>query len=73
LNYLQKPNIQKFKYTLLSALKLLSTIVSGHKRSPGDTGQGEDYPVHLTVTLNNARYGIQGRATNYCCDLSVRR
>ena len=39
LNYLQKTNIQKFKNTFSAALKLLSTIVSGHKHSIGDAGQ----------------------------------
>ena len=47
LNYLQKPNIQKFKNNFSAALKLLYTIVSGHKHSPGDAGQGEEYPGHL--------------------------
>ena len=51
LNYLQKPNIQKFKNTFASALKLLATIVSGHKHSPGDAGQGEEYPAHLVDVI----------------------
>ena len=51
LNYLQKPNIQKFKNTFSAALKLLSTIVSGHKHSPGDAGQGEEYPAHLVDVI----------------------
>ena len=51
LNYLQKPNIQKFKNTFSAALKLLSTIVSRHKHSPGDAGQGEEYPAHLVDVI----------------------
>ena len=41
LNYLQKPNIQKFKDTFSAALKLLSTVVLGHNHSTSDAGQGE--------------------------------
>ena len=51
LNYLQQPNIQKFKNTFSAALKLLSTIVSGHKHSPGDADQGEEYPAHLVDVI----------------------
>ena len=47
MNYLQKPNIQKFKNTFSAALKLLSTIVSGNKHSTGDAGQGEEYPDNI--------------------------
>ena len=51
LNYFQKPNIQKFKNTFSAALKLLSAIVPGHKHSPGDAGQGEEYPAHLVDVI----------------------
>ena len=51
MNYSQKPNIQKFKNTFSTALKLLSTVISEHKHSPGDAGQGESYSARLVDVI----------------------
>ena len=60
LNSLQKPNIQKFKNTFSTAVKLLITIISGHTYSLGDADQCEEFLSHLKDAIRIYKKVIDG-------------
>ena len=45
-------------------MKLIQNLVQGHKHSPGDAAQGEDYPAHLSTSISNYNKLMEGVEEN---------